>query len=157
MNANRKERIERIRSLPAELEHAVAGLNDSQLDTPYRSGGWTVRQVVHHVADSHMNAFVRMKLILTEDRPTLKPYDQDAWAGLHDSMLPPDASLPIIRGLHSRWVTLLEHVPEEAWTRTAHHPESGEVSLDSLLTTYARHGENHVAQITGLRKGKGWT
>ena len=156
MSSNYTERINRIRSLPRQLEKAIAGLDESQLSTPYRDGGWTVRQVVHHLADSHMNAFIRMKLILAEDHPTLKPYDQEVWAELPDIRSPLDASLGIIRGLHERWVTLLENIPESAWTRTGKHPETGEVSLESLLTTYAHHGENHVGQITGLRSRKSW-
>ena len=156
MSSNHTERINKIRSLPRQLEKAIADLDESQLSTPYRDGGWTVRQVVHHLADSHMNAFIRMKLILAEDHPTLKPYDQEVWAELPDIRSRLDASLGIIRGLHERWVTLLENIPEAAWTRTGKHPETGEVSLESLLTTYARHGENHVGQITGLRSARGW-
>jgi len=155
--AERRQKIEDIRRLPASLEAAVKGLNDQQLDTPYRAGGWTVRQVVHHLADSHMNAFVRMKLILTEENPTLKPYDQDAWAKLPDTkMTPIQSSLAILRGLHDRWHKLLETVPDEGWSRTALHPERGEVSLESQLVTYSSHGEKHVGHITGLRSAKGW-
>ena len=155
--ADRREKIDSIRKLPAAVEAAVQCLNDHQLDTPYRSGGWTVRQVVHHLADSHLNAFVRMKLILTEDHPTLKPYDQDEWAKLADTQrTPPDSSFLILKGLHERWTRLLENVPETSWSRSAHHPESGEVTLESMLSTYARHGEKHVEQITGLRTAKRW-
>jgi hypothetical protein len=155
--AERRKKIEGIRTLPASIEAAVKGLNDQQLDTPYRAGGWTVRQVIHHLADSHMNAFVRMKLILTENKPTLKPYDQDAWATLPDTKTAPiQSSLAILRGLHDRWYKLLEGVPDEGWGRTAHHPETGEVSLESQLITYASHGEKHVGHITGLRSAKGW-
>ena len=153
----RRDKIALIRRLPAELESAVQGLNDQQLDTPYREGGWTVRQVVHHLADSHLNAFVRMKLILTEDHPTLKPYDQEMWAKLPDTLETPLASsLTILKGLHERWSTLLENVPETSWARSARHPESGEVTLDSMLTTYAKHGEKHVGHIMGLRNAKRW-
>ncbi len=155
--AERQEKIEKIRDLPNVVEAAVKGLNDQQLDTPYREGGWTIRQVVHHLADSHMNAFVRMKLMVTENHPTLKPYDQDAWAGLPDSnRLPVQSSLAIIRGLHERWATLLAALPESAWVRAAHHPERGEVTMEGTLSTYAGHGANHVRQITGLRQAKGW-
>ena len=153
----RRQKIDGIRRLPAALETAVKGLNDRQLDTPYRPGGWTIRQVVHHLADSHVNAFVRMKLILTEEKPRLKPYNQDAWANLPDAnAMPVQSSLAILKGLHERWCTLLESVPEEAWSRTAIHPERGEVLLEGQLITYASHGEKHVGHITGLRSAKGW-
>jgi hypothetical protein len=153
----RREKIAKIRQLPAAVEASVKGLNDRQLDTPYRPGGWTVRQVVHHLADSHMNAVIRMKLILTEEAPTLKPYDQDAWAKLIDtSTLPIQSSLSLLGGLHDRWTKLLESLPDGAWSRTAHHPERGDVSLESMLITYAGHGEKHVGQITNLRNAQGW-
>ena len=155
--AERLEKIATVRKLPSSVEAAVKGLSDRQLDTPYRSGGWTVRQVVHHLADSHLNAFTRMKLILTEDKPTLKPYDQNKWAKLIDTKQAPiESSLAILKGLHERWTTLLESLPEGSWGRTAYHPERGEVSLENLLTTYADHGEKHVGQITGLRSVKQW-
>lgn len=155
--AERHEKIGMIRDLPDSVEAAVKGLDDKQLDTPYREGGWTIRQVVHHLADSHMNAVVRMKLMVTEDHPTLKPYNQDAWAGLADSSrLPVQSSLSILRGLHERWASLLASLPESAWARTALHPERGEVTMEGTLSTYASHGANHVRQITGLRKAKGW-
>jgi hypothetical protein len=153
----RREKIAKIQQLPAVLKAAVQGLNDRQLDTPYRTGGWTVRQVVHHLADSHMNAVIRMKLILTEEAPTLKPYNQDAWAKLIDtSTLPIQSSLALLTGLHERWTKLLESLPDGAWIRTAHHPERGDVSLESMLITYSGHGEKHVGQITGLRNAQGW-
>jgi uncharacterized damage-inducible protein DinB len=149
--------VERLRRLPDLLEAAVRGLSDPQLDTPYRVGGWTVRQVVHHLADSHMNAFVRCKLILTEEHPTLKPYDQDRWALLVDAQrLPIASSLAIVRGLHERWCRLLDSLSDAHWVRAGQHPERGEVTLDSLLATYAGHGEKHVGQITGLRRERGW-
>jgi uncharacterized damage-inducible protein DinB len=150
------EMISQIEELPSKVEAAVRGLNDEQLNTPYRQGGWTVRQVVHHLADSHMNAYVRMKLILTEDHPTLKPYDQDEWAKLGDVQQPIDSSLAILRGLHERWAAMLKSVPESAWSRTAFHPESGEVTIEGLLTLYSHHGENHVGQVTNLRAARGW-
>lgn len=153
----RRRKIGKIRDLPPLLEGAVRGLNDAQLDTPYRQGGWTVRQVVHHLADSHMNAVVRMKLILTEEKPSLKPYDQDAWAVLPDALkVPIGVSMEIIHGLHDRWFRLLESVAEDAWSRAGYHPERGDVTLESMLTTYAEHGEKHVGQIMGLRRAKGW-
>jgi hypothetical protein len=154
---HRREKVQKIRSLPEELENAVRGLSEQQLDTPYREGGWTVRQVVHHLADSHLNAFVRMKLILTEEHPTLKPYDQDKWAGRHDaSRIPVESSILLLRGLHQRWVELLNSVREAEWTRGGHHPEDGEVNLEDLLTIYARHCESHVRQIQELRTARGW-
>jgi len=152
----RQECIAAIERLPGELEAAIDGLGDDQLDTPYRDGGWTPRQVVHHLADSHMNAVIRMKLILAEEHPTLKPYDQDAWAVLPDSAMPVSPSLQLLRGLHARWGALLRAIPADAWGRTAWHPENGEMRLDGLLATYGAHGSNHVAQITGLRAARGW-
>jgi hypothetical protein len=157
MSEEHRKKIDRIRVLPALLEDAVRGLNDRQLDTPYREGGWTVRQVVHHLADSHLNAFIRMKLILTEENPTIKPYNQDAWAALPDTTeMPIGVSLEILRGLHDRWTRLLDRVPDGAWTRKAFHPERGEVTLESQLTVYAGHGDRHLEQITKLRRAKGW-
>jgi hypothetical protein len=153
----RRRKIGKIRDLPSLLEDAVKGLNDAQLDTPYRQGGWTVRQVVHHVADSHMNAVIRMKLILTEEKPALKPYDQDKWAVLSDTTnVPVGISLGILRGLHDRWFRLLENVKEADWGRAGYHPERGDVTLESVLNTYAEHGEKHVGHIMGLRRAKGW-
>ncbi len=155
--AERKAHIDRIRALPALLESAVEGLSDAQLDTPYRQGGWTVRQVVHHLADSHMNAFVRMKLILTEEHPTLKTYDQDRWAALVDgARFPVQGSLAIVRGLHERWVALMESLPDAAWTRAGLHPERGDMTLEKILTIYSGHGEKHVEQITALKASRGW-
>ncbi len=157
MNDERRKKIDRIRALPSLLEETVKGLNDKQLDTPYREGGWTVRQVVHHLADAHLNAFVRMKLMLTEERPAIKPYNQDAWAAQPDSTeMPIGVSLEILRGLHDRWCKLLERVPEGGWTRTALHPERGEVTLESQLSVYAGHGDKHVEHIANLRRVKGW-
>ena len=157
MVPDRATQIAAVRELPATLEGAVHGLSASQLDTPYRPGGWTVRQVVHHLADSHMNAFIRMKLILTEEHPRLKTYDQERWAESADvSQVGIEPSLTLLRGLHQRWVAMLETLPEEAWSKAADHPESGEVTLGSLLAVYAHHGENHVAQILSLRASRGW-
>ena len=152
----RTERIASIQNLPASLDNAIRQLNDAQLDTPYREGGWTVRQVVHHVADSHMNAYVRMKLMLTEEHPPLKGYVQEAWAELPDASLPIAHSTAILKGLHARWSHMLERVPEAAWSRTGLHSENGEMTLEGLLTIYSDHGENHVKQITDLRAAKGW-
>jgi hypothetical protein len=146
-----------MRRLPAAVEAAVKGLTEAQLNTPYREGGWTVRQVVHHLADSHLNGFVRMKLMLTEAGPVLKPYDQDAWAKLPDTAaLPIESSLLILRGLHERWVALLESLPEASWRRSALHPEVGVVTLADLLDDYAHHGEQHLEQVTKLRAAQGW-
>jgi hypothetical protein len=152
-----EQRINQIEELPSKLEETVSGLTDEQLDTPYRDGGWTVRQVVHHLADSHMNAFIRMKLIVTEDHPTLRPYDQDDWAGLPDGRTGPiQSSLDILRGLHPRIAALLKSVKEEDFARTAYHPENGEMSLDRMLTIYSSHGEKHIGHIEGLKKTRGW-
>lgn len=152
----RTVKIAQIAACPPVLRKAVDGLSDSQLDTPYREGGWTVRQVVHHVADSHANAFLRFRWIVAEDHPTIKTYDQDVWATLPDMKLPLEPSLKIIDGLHERWVTFLSALPEDAWSRTAVHPERGVVTMDDLLDIYSEHGANHAGQITGLRAQKGW-
>ncbi len=155
--AERTTQINRIRQLPALAREATRGLDPVQLDTPYGPGKWTPRQVLHHLADAHMNAFVRMKLILTEDHPTLKPYDHEAWAETADgARSDAEASLTILRGLHARWVDLLNAVPEEAWKRSAHHPESGDVTLDAILRIYAAHGELHLSRIHELRQDRGW-
>lgn len=148
--------FEALQALPSLVREAVRGLQEHQLDTPYRDGGWTIRQVVHHIADSHLNGYTRMKLILTEDNPTLKTYDQDAWALLADSTLPVEPSLHIISGVHTRMLSLLLNQPDEAWQRTAQHPENGTVALNDILQIYAQHGANHVAQITSLRERMKW-
>jgi len=153
----RKELIAKIRALPAGVEAAVKGLGEEQLDTRYRKDGWTVRQVVHHLADAHLNAFMRTKLILTEDKPTLKTYKQDAWAVLLDaSKLDIQSSLLILHGLHERWSSLLDSLPASSWARAGIHPERGEVTLADLLKLYAHHGENHLKQIADLHAAKGW-
>ncbi len=155
--SERTEHIQRIRALPRLIASVVEGLSDAQLDTPYRTGGWTPRQVVHHLADSHMNAFVRMKLILTEDKPKLKTYEQDEWAKLPDGKaIPVASSLMLLAGLHERWTMLLEGLTEEQWSRTAIHPDSGPVTMESMVRTYSSHGERHAGQISGLRKERGW-
>lgn len=146
-----------IRALPDELRAAVQGLSDPQLDTPYREGGWTVRQVVHHVADSHMNAVVRLKLALTEDRPTIKPYEEGLWADLADVGLPLDPTLDLLGGLHTRWATVLESLTPEDWAREWTHPAHGHTfTVNTLAAMYAWHGRHHVAHITGLRQRRGW-
>ena len=147
----RRERIARIAALPGALAAVVAGLSDADLDARVPADPWTIRQVTHHIADSHINAFIRMKLMLTEDHPTLKPYDQDAWARLADAAMPVDATLALLGGLHARWVRLLESLGDADWRRGALHPENGEVTLESMLVTYSDHGEEHVAQIGRIR------
>ncbi len=153
----RKELIDKMRQLPDQIEAAVRGLDDQKLDTPYGPGKWTPRQVVHHLADSHMNALVRMKLVLTEDKPALKGYNQDDWAKFEDaSKLSIAPSLVIIRGLHERLVHMLEHTKEADFQRLGVHSERGNITLDDLVLTYGRHGEKHCGQINGLRAAKGW-
>lgn len=148
--------INAVTALPAELRAAIAGLSDAQLDTAYRPGGWTLRQVVHHVADSHVNAYVRFKLALSEDNPTIRPYDEAEWAKLPDSKLPVDVSLRIVEAVHERWVALLRALPAEAFSRPFQHPESGAQTLDTALSQYAWHGRHHVAHVTGLRAREVW-
>lgn len=146
-----------IAAAPARLRAAVAGLDDRQLDTPYRPDGWTVRQLVHHVADSHVNAYVRLKLALTEDGPTIKPYDEAGWAALPDSAEPIDASLRLLDALHERWAAVLRAVEPAQWARVVHHPEHARPMSVALLTElYAWHGRHHVAHVTALREREGW-
>jgi hypothetical protein len=142
--------IREIARAPRELRAAVAGLSGEQLDTPYRPGGWTVRQVAHHVPESHMNALIRFKLALTEDQPTVKPYDEARWAVLPDALLPVEPSLDLLEVLHVRWVQLLESMSERDYQRTFLHPESGRWRLDQCLAQYAWHGRHHVAHIKSL-------
>lgn len=155
-DAQRREFIEAIAEAPARLAAAIAGLTLAQLDTPYRPGGWTVRQVVHHLADSHMNGYVRFKLALTEDEPTIKPYDEARWAELPDSRAAIDPSLALVENLHTRWVILLRALARADFARKFTHPQIGKVSLDDYLQEYAWHGRHHVAQITSLRERSGW-
>jgi len=153
----RSAAIAAIEGLPRRMREAVAGLNDAQLDTRYRPGGWTVRQVVHHVADSHMNALIRVKLALTEDRPTIKPYDENAWSALPDAKLPIAVSLNLIDGIHTRWVALVNGMAADQFARAFIHPElKTEMTVDYHLQLYAWHSQHHVAHITGLRRRKGW-
>ena len=148
---NRADLIDSIRALPDQLEKKVEGLNAGQLTTPYNTGEWTVAQNVHHLADSHMNSFVRFKLILTEDRPTLKPYDQETWARQPDANHADiSQSLTLLRGLHQRWCALLDNLSEEDWSRGGRHPEVGQITIDDLLVTYADHGEAHLRQIQAV-------
>ena len=149
--------IHDIESLPATLRAAVNGLTDQQLDTPYRPGGWTVRQLVHHVADSHSNGMTRTKLALTEDNPTIKPYDEAAWAELADTRLPIDLSLTILDGVHRRWVQVLRSLSPGQFARTFVHPEHGlTMTIGYQVQNYGWHSRHHVAHITALRQRQGW-
>jgi hypothetical protein len=153
----RNRHIEQISGLPGRMRQAIAGLTKDQLDTPYRDGGWTIRQVVHHVPDSHLNAYVRFKWTMTEDAPTIKAYDETAWAELQDSELTPvDVSLTLLESLHARWTVLLRSLRPEDFQRRFIHPDSGPHDLDWLLGLYSWHGNHHVAHITSLRERMGW-
>ena len=155
--AQRKKLIDDIAQAPAALRAAVHGLSPQQMDTPYRDGGWTVRQVAHHVPDSHMNAYIRFKLALTEGEPTIKPYMEDRWAELPDTQSTPvEVSLALLDALHDRWVRLLRSLQPADWKRTFRHPELGIMPLDKTLAMYAWHGHHHVAHVTELRKRRGW-
>jgi uncharacterized damage-inducible protein DinB len=156
-DVDRKQAIETIAELPVRVRAAVAELSSEQLDTPYRPGGWTVRQVVHHLADSHMNAFIRFKLALTENEPTIKPYSEKAWAETSEARTAPiDPSLHMIDGMHERWTILLQEMKAADFARTFRHPERGVMTLDTTVALYAWHSKHHVAHITGLRKRMGW-
>jgi uncharacterized damage-inducible protein DinB len=149
--------IAALAAMPARLQQAVEKLDREQLETPYREGGWTVRQLVHHIADSHMNAFVRVRLALTEDWPTIKPYDEKAWALLADSTRAPVGwSLTLIEDLHARWVLLLDSLTEEQWQRGYRHPEMGASTVEMTTLLYAWHARHHVAHITRLNENNGW-
>jgi hypothetical protein len=148
--------IAEIAELPQRLEDALDGMGREQLDTPYREGGWTVRQLVHHIADSHMNAYVRIKLALTEDWPTIVAYDEKAWAELHDSAAPVGWSVELIRNLHARWVMLMQSLDETQWKRGYNHPERGPGTVEMTALLYAWHSRHHVAHITQLREREGW-
>jgi hypothetical protein len=153
----REEKILKIEQLPADLERSVAGLTDAQLDTRYRVGGWTVRQVVHHLADSHINAYTRVRLLLTEREPTIKPYDQDKWAALPDAhTLPVTVSLALLHPLHVRLAAAFRNAQPEEWSRTVLHPEWGRLTLDHFLNEYAWHGHHHLEQISALKASKQW-
>jgi hypothetical protein len=146
-----------LEEMPDRLRAAVAGLNDEQLDTPYRPGGWTVRQLVHHVPDSHMNAYTRFKLALTEDEPAVKTYEEARWAELPDSRsMPVEVSLVLLECLHRRWTTLLRMLPEADFARVCKHPDWGLINLNQLLGLYAWHCRHHVAHVTALRERMGW-
>ena len=155
--SQRKLFIRQIGEAPSNMQAAVEGLNQDQLETPYRPGGWTVRQVVHHVPDSHLNAYVRCKLALTEQEPTIKPYDEALWAELYDARTAPlEPSLNLLQSLHKRWTALLDSLSPGDFNRKLNHPENGPMTLDDVLSLYAWHGRHHVAQITSLRERMGW-
>ncbi|MDQ2720847.1 MAG: putative metal-dependent hydrolase [Bacteroidota bacterium] len=150
--------LDDIRMLPSNLEYAIQNLDSHQLETPYRPEGWTVKQLIHHVADSHMNAYMRFKLGLTEDNPTIKPYDQEAWANLPDTQnLPVNISLTLLHALHARWFELMSDIHESQWQRTVYHPErKATITLWELLRTYSWHSRHHTAHITMLRERMKW-
>jgi hypothetical protein len=155
--AERTAAVAAIAEAPARLREAVAGLAPAQLDTPYRPGGWTVRQLVHHVPESHMNAFVRLKLALTEDDPTIRPYHEDRWAELPDARSAPiEPSLALLESLHQRWDLALRELAAADWERTFVHPELGRQTVGQLVALYAWHGRHHVAHVTELRRREGW-
>jgi uncharacterized damage-inducible protein DinB len=154
----KSELINDIRMLPQSLEFAIHNLDEAQLQTPYRPGGWTVHQLIHHIADSHVNAYVRFKLGMTEENPVVKPYDQEAWADLSDTKnLPVNISITLLHALHKRWCELLDNTTESEWQRTVYHPERKvEITLWDLLKSYAWHSRHHTAHILKLRERMGW-
>lgn len=149
--------LDDIEQTPARLRAAVRGLSEQQLDTPYRDGGWTVRQVVHHVPDSHMNSYVRFKLALTEEEPTIRPYMENLWAELPEARSAPiELSLVLLESLHKRWMLMLRAIKPDEWKRSFRHPELGLVNLEKNLALYSWHGKHHVAHVTSLRERMGW-
>jgi hypothetical protein len=156
-DGQRQSLIDQIASAPAQMRKAVEGLSEEQVDTPYRPDGWTVRQVVHHVPESHLNSYIRFKLAITEDEPTIKPYFEDRWAKLEDANEAPiELSLDLLDALHGRWVWFLRSLKGTDFGRTFRHPELGIVSLDKNIALYAWHGRHHIAHITSLRERMGW-
>lgn len=153
---SRRNCIQTIRELPEKLARAIENLDDEQLDTPCRPGGWTGRQTVHHVADSHLNSLCRFKLALTEETPTIRPYWEDRWAELADSRMPVDVSMKIVDGVHARWTNLLESMSDADFQRKLIHPETGEWTLERMLALYAWHSRHHTAHITSLRARNDW-
>ncbi len=154
-NRERNRKISLLQEFPDKLKSILAKTAESDLDKPYRENSWTIRQVIHHLADAHMNGYIRMKLVLTEDNPALKTYEQDAWAVLPEAKTASvQASISILEGLHKRWVNSLRNLPDNSWKRKAYHLESGELTLDDLLDIYSRNCENHLSQISGSHKGK---
>jgi uncharacterized damage-inducible protein DinB len=152
-----EQSLQQLEALPGLLRQAVQGLSDSQLNTPYRTGGWTVRQVVHHIADSHLNSYTRFKLALTEDTPTIKPYQEQLWAELPDSRQEPvEVSLTLLEALHHRWLVVLRSLSVPDWQRSFLHPESGKIPLAKAAALYAWHGRHHLAHITNLRELRKW-
>jgi len=157
MARRRVHYIDVLAKLPSDMRTALEGLSPAQLDTPYRPQGWTVRQVVHHVPESHMNAYVRFKLALTEDNPAVKPYDEAAWAKMADvAVTPVEVSLQLLAALHSRWVDVVRLMHPEDFARTLVHPERGVLALDQMLAMYSWHSAHHTAHITSLRERMGW-
>jgi hypothetical protein len=155
--SERNELIQKIQHLPAKLETAVRGLSGAQLDTPTGEGKWTSRQIAHHIADANLNAYTRMKLIVTEEKPILKPYNQDQWASLADCTSGRlESTLLLIKGLHERWLIFLNSQPGTSWTREGIHLENGKVTLDDVLRIYSTHGETHVQQILSFREKMKW-
>lgn len=155
--SEREAYIQDLEQLPQLLNQAVEGLTEQQLDTPYREGGWSVRQVVHHLADSHLNSYMRFRLALTEEEPTIKVYNEKKWAELPDAKLSSvDSSLQLIEGLHHRWVILLHSLSNNEWKKAFVHPELGRVPLDVAAALYAWHSKHHVAHITSLRERQDW-
>lgn len=154
----RQQYIAEIEQLPQAMRKAVEYLSNAQLDTPYRQGGWTIRQVVHHIPDSHINSYVRFKWVLTEDRPAIKPYFEDRWAELPDSKhTPVTVSLQLLKALHQRWVVLLKSLQDEDWAKAFIHPDNNKViRLDTALAMYAWHGKHHLAHIQNLKEKMGW-
>ena len=156
-DAQRPALIQQLAEVPANLRAAVKGLNEQQLETPYRPGGWTVRQVVHHLPDSHMNSYIRFKLAVTESQPQIKPYEEQLWAELVDGKTAPiEISLQLLEVLHQRWVMFLQSLKPSDFNRTLLHPANGVMTVDTLLRLYAWHGRHHVAHITSLRERMGW-
>lgn len=154
---SRRQAVQAIAELPGRLTVAVAGLSAVQLDTPYRDGGWTLRQLTHHVADSHLNAYTRLRLALTEDWPVIKPYQEAAWAELADARtLPVEISLALLAPLHTRWTTLLTSLDEAAWLRGYTHPENGRTTVEAMTALYSWHGRHHTAHVLALRERMGW-
>jgi hypothetical protein len=155
--SERNEWIQKIQQLPLKLETAVKGLSDTQLDTPTGEGKWTSRQIAHHIADANINAYSRMKLIVTEEKPILKPYNQDQWASLADCKNGRiDSTLTLIKGLHERWFMFLQSLPETSWAREGIHLENGKVALEDVLRIYSKHGETHMQQIISFREKMKW-
>jgi uncharacterized damage-inducible protein DinB len=153
----RKQFIREIAALPNQLREAVENLSDQQLDTPYRPEGWTLRQVIHHVGDSHLNSFIRFKLALTEENPTIRPYAEDLWAQTAEYKMPVEVSLDLIDSLHQRWATLLESMSDKDFAKILNHPETGTWTLENLLGMYVWHGKHHTAHINNLKQRNGWS